>query len=75
MGIMAYDGASFSDPIYGWQVTGALGQGLYVMPYVVADPLKVATGNGWQFTQHAWRAINGVRPPVHERRPVPADRP
>ena len=59
MGILAYDGASVSNPIYGSQVTGALGQGLYVMPYVVADPLKVATGT-LQFTQHAWGAINGV---------------
>ena len=59
VGILAYDGASVSNPIYGSQVTGALGQGLYVMPYVVADPLKVATGT-LQFTQHAWSAINGV---------------
>jgi GH25 family lysozyme M1 (1,4-beta-N-acetylmuramidase) len=59
VGILAYDGASVSNPIYASQVTGALGQGLYVMPYVVADPLKVATGTA-QFTAKAWPAINGV---------------
>jgi GH25 family lysozyme M1 (1,4-beta-N-acetylmuramidase) len=59
VGILAYDGASVSNPSYASQVTGALGQGLYVMPYVVADPLKVATGAD-QFTQKAWPAINGV---------------
>jgi GH25 family lysozyme M1 (1,4-beta-N-acetylmuramidase) len=59
VGIFAYDGASVSNPIYASQVTGALSQGLYVMPYVVADPLKVATGAD-QFTEKAWPAINGV---------------
>ena len=59
VGILAYDGASVSNPSYVSQVTGALGQGLYVMPYVVADPLKVATGSA-QFTAKAWPAINGV---------------
>ena len=59
VGILAYDGASVSNPSYASQVTGALGQGLYVMPYVVADPLKVATGAD-QFKQKAWPAIIGV---------------
>jgi len=59
VGILAYDGASVSNPSYNAQVTGALGQGLYVMPYVVADPLKVATGAD-QFTEKAWPAISSV---------------
>jgi GH25 family lysozyme M1 (1,4-beta-N-acetylmuramidase) len=59
VGIMAYDGASVSNPSYASQVTGALGAGLYVMPYVVADPLKVATGAD-QFTEKAWPAISAV---------------
>jgi GH25 family lysozyme M1 (1,4-beta-N-acetylmuramidase) len=51
-GVEAYDGASVPNTSYTAQVTGALGAGLYVMPYVLADPLKVATGaaqfaNGW----------------------------
>jgi GH25 family lysozyme M1 (1,4-beta-N-acetylmuramidase) len=58
-GVLAFDGASVSNPSYNAQVTGALGQGLYVMPYVVADPLKVATGTA-QFTAKAWTAISSV---------------
>ena len=72
VGILAYDGASVSNTYYASQVTGALAQGLYVMPYVVADPLKVATGAD-QFTANAWKAINGVSgAPYVKRRPVPA---
>jgi GH25 family lysozyme M1 (1,4-beta-N-acetylmuramidase) len=59
VGIMAYDGASVPNPNYGSQVTGALDAGLYVMPYVVADPLKVATG-AQQFTEKAWPAISSI---------------
>jgi GH25 family lysozyme M1 (1,4-beta-N-acetylmuramidase) len=59
VGIMAYDGASVPNPSYESQVTGALDAGLYVMPYVVADPLKVATGTE-QFTQKAWSAISSI---------------
>jgi GH25 family lysozyme M1 (1,4-beta-N-acetylmuramidase) len=66
VGILAYDGASVANPSYASQVTGALGQGLYVMPYVVADPLKVATGTD-QFTQKAWPAINGVSGHPYEK--------
>jgi GH25 family lysozyme M1 (1,4-beta-N-acetylmuramidase) len=59
VGIMAYDGSSVSNPSYRSQVTGALDAGLYVMPYVVADPLKVATGTE-QFTEKAWPVISAV---------------
>jgi GH25 family lysozyme M1 (1,4-beta-N-acetylmuramidase) len=59
VGIMAYDGASVPNPNYESQVTGALDAGLYVMPYVVADPLKVATG-AEQFTEKAWPAISSI---------------
>jgi len=58
-GVMAYDGASVSNPSYATQVTGALSAGLYVMPYVVGDPLKVATGTA-QLTANAWPAISAV---------------
>jgi GH25 family lysozyme M1 (1,4-beta-N-acetylmuramidase) len=59
VGVMAYDGASVSDPaVYNSQVTGALSAGLFVMPYVVADPLKVKTGGG-QFT-NAWPVIDSI---------------
>jgi GH25 family lysozyme M1 (1,4-beta-N-acetylmuramidase) len=56
-GVMADDGATVSNNSYVSQVTGALAQGLYVMPYVVADPLpaKVPTGTG-QF-DNAWSVI------------------
>ncbi len=60
VGVMAFDGATVNNTNYATQVTGALGQGLYVMPYVVADPLpaKVATGTD-QFN-NAWPTISSV---------------
>ena len=56
-GVMAYDGATVANTNYVSEVTGALGAGLYVMPYVVADPLpaKVKTG-ALQFS-NAWSVI------------------
>jgi GH25 family lysozyme M1 (1,4-beta-N-acetylmuramidase) len=57
-GVMAFDGASVGNPQYDAQVTGALGAGLYVMPYVVADPLKISGAD--QFNKKAWPVINGV---------------
>jgi GH25 family lysozyme M1 (1,4-beta-N-acetylmuramidase) len=60
VGVMAYDGASVSNPSYASQVTGALNAGLFVMPYVVGDPLKVATGRA-QFTGKAWAAIDSIK--------------
>ena len=56
-GVMAYDGATVSNPSYNAQVTGALAQGLFVLPYVVADPLKIA--GAAQFAK-AWPVIDGV---------------
>ena len=61
-GVMAFDGASVSNPSYQTQVTGALGAGLFVMPYVVGDPLKVTTGGG-QFSDKAWGVINFAAAP------------
>ena len=58
VGVMAFDGASVPNKLYDSQVTGALSAGLFVMPYVVADPLKVATG-GEQFT-NAWSVIDSI---------------
>jgi GH25 family lysozyme M1 (1,4-beta-N-acetylmuramidase) len=58
VGVMAYDGGSVPNPSYASQVTGAASAGLYVMPYVVGDPLKVATGAD-QFTK-AWTAIDSI---------------
>jgi GH25 family lysozyme M1 (1,4-beta-N-acetylmuramidase) len=57
VGIQAYDGATVPNKNYGSQVTGALSQGLFVMPYVFADPLKIA--GGAQFTK-AWSVIDSV---------------
>ena len=62
VGVMAYDGASVSNPSYTSQVTGALSAGLFVMPYVVGDPLKVATG-GDQFSDKAWDVIHTAATP------------
>jgi GH25 family lysozyme M1 (1,4-beta-N-acetylmuramidase) len=62
VGVLAFDGASVSNPSYDSQVAGALGAGLFVMPYVVGDPLKVATG-GDQFSDKAWPAIHGAATP------------
>jgi GH25 family lysozyme M1 (1,4-beta-N-acetylmuramidase) len=56
-GVMAYDGATVANPSYNSQVKGALGEGLFVMPYVIADPLKIA--GAAQFAR-AWRAIDGI---------------
>ena len=56
-GVMAFDGATVSNPSYNTQVTGALAQGLFVMPYVVADPLKIA--GAAQFAK-AWPVIDGI---------------
>ena len=56
-GVMAFDGATVSNSHYNAQVTGALAQGLFVMPYVVADPLKIA--GAAQFAK-AWPVIDGV---------------
>jgi GH25 family lysozyme M1 (1,4-beta-N-acetylmuramidase) len=56
-GVMAYDGATVTNPSYNAQVTGALAQGLFVMPYVVADPLRIA--GAAQFDK-AWPVIDGV---------------
>ena len=56
-GVMAIDGATVTNSKYNAQVTGALAQGLFVMPYVVADPLKI--GGAAQFTK-AWPVIDGI---------------
>ena len=61
-GVLAFDGASVSNPSYDSQVAGALSAGLFVMPYVVGDPLKVSTG-GAQFSANAWRAIASAATP------------
>jgi GH25 family lysozyme M1 (1,4-beta-N-acetylmuramidase) len=57
VGVQAADGATVINTEYNSQVTGALAQGLYVMPYVFADPLKIA--GGAQFTK-AWSVINSI---------------
>jgi hypothetical protein len=59
VGVLAYDGASVANASYKSQVTGALSAELFVMPYVVGDPLKVATGAD-QFAAHAWPVIDGI---------------
>jgi GH25 family lysozyme M1 (1,4-beta-N-acetylmuramidase) len=57
VGIQAADGATVINNNYSSQVTGALSQGLFVLPYVFADPLKIA--GGAQFTT-AWKVIDSI---------------
>jgi GH25 family lysozyme M1 (1,4-beta-N-acetylmuramidase) len=56
-GVMAYDGATVANNNYVSEVTGALGQGLYVMPYVVADPLPAKVKTGTIQFSNAWSVI------------------
>ena len=56
-GVMAYDGATVANKSYVSQVTGALAQGLYVMPYVVADPLPAKVETGTDQFNNAWSVI------------------
>jgi GH25 family lysozyme M1 (1,4-beta-N-acetylmuramidase) len=57
-GVMTVDGATVTNSEYNAEVTGALAAGLFVMPYVVADPLRV--GGADQFTKKAWPVIKGI---------------
>ncbi len=58
VGVEAIQGQSIKNTQYDSQVTGAMSAGLYVMPYVFADPGKIADG-GTQFSD-AWAIINGI---------------
>jgi GH25 family lysozyme M1 (1,4-beta-N-acetylmuramidase) len=57
-GVMAYDGATVGNPHYNAEIAGALSAGLFVMPYVLADPLKISGAD--EFDKRAWPAIRGV---------------
>lgn len=63
VGILAVDGTG-ADPgyktSYDSHVPGALGQGLFVMPYVVADPLQTKVPTGTQQFANAWSVISSV---------------
>ncbi len=57
VGIEAAQGKTITNSQYGAQVTGATSAGLFVMPYVYADPGKVSGAT--QFSL-GWNVINGV---------------
>lgn len=58
VGIEAMQGKTKPNGNYGSQVQAATGQGLFVMPYVYADPGMIASG-ATQFDL-GWKVINGV---------------
>jgi GH25 family lysozyme M1 (1,4-beta-N-acetylmuramidase) len=57
VGVEAAQGKTITNSLYDSQVTGATSAGLYVMPYVYADPGKV--DGATQFTD-GWNVINGI---------------
>lgn len=59
VGIEAAQGKTISNENYGSEVTAAAQANLFVMPYVYADPGKIANG-ATQFTTYAWPVIDGV---------------
>ncbi len=62
VGILAVDGATVVNADYASDVSGAFGQGLYVMPYVVADPLSGKEDTGADQFNAAWPTIESATP-------------
>jgi len=67
--VKATEGNYYTDPDYQGDVTAAAGAGLYVMPYVFANPYEsnasnVNAGNGWGSVQanYAWKTISAATP-------------
>ena len=67
--VKATEGNYYSDPDYRGDVTAAAAAGLYVMPYVFANPYQsnasnVNAGNGWGSVQanYAWKTISAATP-------------
>ena len=74
--IKATEGNYYSDPDYQPDLTGAAAAGLYVMPYVFANPYgsnssNVNAGNGWGSVQadYAWKTI-GTATPAYKSSPL-----
>jgi GH25 family lysozyme M1 (1,4-beta-N-acetylmuramidase) len=74
--IKATEGNYYADSDYQPDVTGAAAAGLYVMPYVFANPYgsnsaKVNAGNGWGSVQadYAWKTI-GAATPAYKSSPL-----
>jgi GH25 family lysozyme M1 (1,4-beta-N-acetylmuramidase) len=74
--IKATEGNYYADPDYAADVTGAAAAGLYVMPYVFANPYgsnssNVNAGNGWGSVQadYAWKTI-GAATPAYKSSPL-----
>ena len=72
--VKATEGNYYADPDYQGDVTAAAAAGLYVMPYVFANPYQssasnVNAGNGWGTVQadYAWnQEINKVAAPAYK---------
>jgi lysozyme len=71
--IKATEGNYYADADYAADVTGAAAAGLYVMPYVFANPYgstasKVNAGNGWGSVQadYAWKTIGAQTTPAYK---------
>ena len=67
--VKATEGNYYTDPDYRGDVTAAAAAGLYVMPYVFANPYEsnasnVNAGNGWGSVQanYAWKTISAATP-------------
>ena len=67
--VKATEGNYYTDPDYQGDVNAAADAGLYVMPYVFANPYEsnasnVNAGNGWGSVQanYAWKTINAASP-------------
>jgi GH25 family lysozyme M1 (1,4-beta-N-acetylmuramidase) len=56
-GVEAVQGLTITNTNYASQVAGASAAGLYIMPYVFADPAKISGAS--EFSR-AWTVINGV---------------
>ena len=70
--IKATEGNYYADPDYAADVTGAAAAGLYVMPYVFANPYgsnsaSPNAGNGWGNVQadYAWKTIGAQTTPAY----------
>ena len=57
VGVEAVQGKSITNTNYASQVTAASAAGLYVMPYVFADPAKISGASEFG---RAWTVINGI---------------
>jgi GH25 family lysozyme M1 (1,4-beta-N-acetylmuramidase) len=73
VGVKASEGNYYTDPDYKGDVTAAAAAGLYVMPYVFANPYESNAsspnaGNGWGTVQadDGWKVIGAVTTPAYK---------